>query len=161
MQIIQLFINAQIKLGKSPIFPAEPLNYFSVSFQVSVPFTYAPGIQPISMTSSEPAAGSFSVVSGWGVLYLGDITPSLQLQAVEVDITSRAACNDAYTAYSATTENMICAAVSDGDKDFCSGESGDPLVVDGKLVGIVSWGLSCSLSYFPGVYSNVAILKSF
>ena len=113
------------------------------------------------MTSSEHTAGYFSVVSGWGVLYLGDITPSSQLQAVEVDITSRAACNDAYTAYSATTENMICAAVSDGDKDFCSGESGGPLVVGGKLVGIVSWGVGCAMSYFPGVYSNVATLKSF
>ena len=57
--------------------------------------------------------------------------------------------------------NMICAAVSGGGKDACQGDSGGPLVVDGKLVGIVSWGLSCALADYPGVYSNVATLRSF
>jgi trypsin len=113
------------------------------------------------MTSSEPAVGSFSVVSGWGVLYIGDITPSSQLEAVEVDIISRAACNDAYADYSEVTGNMICAALSGGDKNFCSGDYGGPLVVGDQLVGIVSWGIGCALSYFPAVYSNVATLKSF
>ena len=57
--------------------------------------------------------------------------------------------------------NMICAAVSGGGKDACQGDSGGPLVVDEKLVGIVSWGLSCALADYPGVYSNVATLRSF
>ena len=113
------------------------------------------------MTSSEPAAGSLAVVSGWGVLNFGDIIPSSQLQAVEVEIISRAACNDAYAAYGEITVNMICASVSGGGKDFCSGDDGGPLVVDGELVGIASWGIGCALSYFPGVYSNVANLRSF
>jgi trypsin len=147
--------------GKTPIFPVELLNNFSVTFQVSVPFTYGPGTQPIPLTSTEPAAGSLAVVSGWGVLSFGDITPSSQLQAVEVDIISRAACNDAYAAYGEITENMICAAVPGGGKDFCSGDNGGPLVVGGQLVGIASWGIGCALSYFPGVYSNVATIKSF
>jgi trypsin len=56
---------------------------------------------------------------------------------------------------------MICAAVTDGGKDACSGDSGGPLVVGDQLVGIVSWGVGCALADFPGVYSNVATLKSF
>ena len=56
---------------------------------------------------------------------------------------------------------MICAAVPGGGKDFCSGDSGGPLVAGGLLFGIASWGISCALPYFPGVYSNVANLKSF
>jgi trypsin len=56
---------------------------------------------------------------------------------------------------------MICAAVPGGGKDACNGDSGGPLVVGGQLVGIVSWGLSCALADYPGVYSNVATLKSF
>ena len=83
---------AQIMWGKTPIFPVEPLNNFSVTFQVPVPFTYGPGVQPIPLTYSEPSAGSLSVVGGWGVLYFGELTPSTQLQAVEVYITSHDAC---------------------------------------------------------------------
>jgi len=56
---------------------------------------------------------------------------------------------------------MICATVPCGSKDFCPGDDGGPLVVDGQLVGIASWGIGCALSCFPGVYSNVATLKSF
>jgi len=146
--------------SKTPDFRVELLNNFSVSFQVSVPFTYGPGVQPISLTSTEPAAGSLAVVSGWGILSPGGSLPS-QLQAVEVYITSRAVCNSAYAAYGGITVNMICAAVPGGGKDACNGDSGGPLVVGGKLVGIVSWGLSCALADYPGVYSNVATLKSF
>ena len=146
--------------SKTPDFRVELLNNFSVSFQVSVPFTYGTGVQPISLTSTEPAAGSLAVVSGWGILSPGGSLPS-QLQAVEVYITSRAVCNSAYAAYGGITVNMICAAVPGGGKDACNGDSGGPLVVGGKLVGIVSWGLSCALADYPGVYSNVATLKSF
>ena len=145
---------------KTPDFRVELLNNFSVSFQVSVPFNYGPGVQPISLTSTEPAAGSLAVVSGWGILSPGGSLPS-QLQAVEVYITSRAVCNSAYAAYGGITVNMICAAVPGGGKDACNGDSGGPLVVGGKLVGIVSWGLSCALADYPGVYSNVATLRSF
>ena len=80
---------------------------------------------------------------------------------VNVPIVPREVCNNAYEAYGGITENMICAAALGGGKDACQGDSGGPLVVDGKLVGIVSWGVGCALPLYPGVYSNVATLKSF
>jgi len=46
-------------------------------------------------------------------------------------------------------------------KDACQGDSGGPLVVDVQLVGIVSWGVSNALAEYPGVYANVANLKTF
>jgi trypsin len=112
------------------------------------------------MTNVEPPAGALSVVSGWGTLTPGGSLPS-QLQGVEVYITSHAECDSAYDAFGGITENMICAGVTGGGKDACQGDSGGPLVFRGRLVGIVSWGLSCALADFPGVYSNVATLKSF
>jgi trypsin len=146
--------------GKTSIFPVELFNNSSVSFQVSVPFTYGPGVQPISLASSEPAAGSLAVVSGWGTLSSGGSLPS-HLQAVEVFITSPAACNSAYAVYGGITENMICAGVPGGGKDACQGDSGGPLVVGGQLVGIVSWGIGCAEADYPGVYSDVTTLRSF
>jgi len=56
---------------------------------------------------------------------------------------------------------MICAAVTGGGKDDCQGDSGSPLVVGGQLAGIVSWGVGCADAEYPGVYSNVATVKSF
>jgi len=56
---------------------------------------------------------------------------------------------------------MICAAVPGGGKDACQGDSSCPLLVDGQIVGIVSWEIGCAEAHYPGVYSNVATLKSF
>jgi trypsin len=128
---------------------------------VSVAFTYGAGVQQIALTSTEPAAGALSVVSGWGTLSSGSSSLPSQLQAVEVDITSRSACDSAYASYGGITENMICAAVPGGGKDACQGDSGGPLVVGSSLVGIVSWGVGCAEANYPGVYSNVATLRSF
>jgi trypsin len=80
---------------------------------------------------------------------------------VDVDITSRSECESAYADYGGITINMICANVPGGGKDACQGDSGGPLVVAGQLVGIVSWGVGCALAEYPGVYANVATLKSF
>jgi len=146
--------------GKTAVFPAEPLNNFSVSLQVSVPFTYGAGVQPVSPTSTETPAGSLAVVSGWGRLSSGGSLPS-QLQAVEVYISPRAECDAYYAAYGGITENMICAGLSGGSKDACQGDSGGPLVVGSQLVDIVSWAVGCVEVEYPGVNSNIATLRSF
>ena len=56
---------------------------------------------------------------------------------------------------------MICANVPGGGKGPCVGDDGGPLVVGGKLVGMVSWGYGCGSAQYPIVYSNVAYLKDF
>lgn len=63
-------------------------------------------------------------------------------------------CSDAYEQFGGVTDRMICAG--DPGKDSCQGDSGGPLVSGGKQVGIVSWGLGCARSGYPGVYTRVA-----
>ena len=128
--------------------------------QVSVPFVYGAGVQPIDLATSEPSAGETSIISGWGTLSTGGSLPS-RLQVVNVPIVSRSSCNSAYASYGGITTAMICAAVDGGGKDACQGDSGGPLVVGGKLAGVVSWGVGCAQARYPGVYANVAVLKSF
>jgi trypsin len=129
--------------------------------QVSVAFEFGRGVQPIPLTISEPYGGHSAVVTGWGTLSSGSSSLPRQLQVVTVPIVSRTECNDAYIEYGGITDNMVCAGITGGGKDACQGDSGGPLAIDGQLVGLVSWGIGCGEPSFPGVYSNIATLRSF
>ncbi|XP_023304070.2 trypsin beta [Lucilia cuprina] len=117
---------------------------------------YSSNIQPIPLAEHKPQTGSLATVTGWGkddenVEQLQNDLHMVQLTIIDPDY-----CNSQYSAKSLTiTEEMVCAGVEDFTKDSCQGDSGGPLVVDGKLVGIVSWGIGCARDGFPGVYSSV------
>lgn len=101
-------------------------------------------------------AGRPVTVAGWG-----DILPTLglfatnQLQQVDLKVVSDAECGQTNLGFDAATG--VCAA--ELLKDSCQGDSGGPLfaVKAGRKVqvGIVSYGQSCALPRFPGVYSEI------
>jgi len=113
-------------------------------------------VKAITLPSSEPASGSSTLVAGWGTTRAGAGTLPADLQRANVNIVARATCNSNYG--SGITDRMICAAVTGGGVDACQGDSGGPLTQNGVLVGVVSWGRSCALAAYPGVYTNVASL---
>lgn len=98
-----------------------------------------------------PLFMDWCTVSGWGVTSLYSPTPSDYLRAVDVEINPY--CNFYY--WGRVNQNMLCAGSRLGGKDSCQGDSGGPLMCNGKLEGIVSWGIGCANPYFPGVYTRV------
>jgi trypsin len=69
-------------------------------------------------------------------------------------------CEGQYVKYNINVEdNKICASHPDDidGKDACQGDSGGPLqsLENGKLCGVVSFGLGCAKRKYAGVYSRV------
>ncbi|KAL5284403.1 alphaTry.2 family protein [Megaselia abdita] len=118
---------------------------------------YSESVQAIDFASVDPEIGSSAVVTGWGTLSEEGIQELPEnLREVFVDIVSREYCQEAYKKYDIDS-SMICAA-SVG-KDACQGDSGGPLVANGKLLGVVSWGIGCARPEYPGIYANVPELR--
>lgn len=53
-----------------------------------------------------------------------------------------------------TSYSNLCAAYP--GRDSCQLDSGGPLIWNGVLAGIVSWGATCADPIYPSVYANVA-----
>nr|XP_033322626.1 chymotrypsin-1-like [Megalopta genalis] len=101
------------------------------------------------------AAKSPAIVSGWGRTSVGGPIPNI-LQKAKLQITDQTVCKNAYKNIGSVYETHICANDPSTTRGACNGDSGGPLVVDGKIVGIVSWSMSCALSQYPTVYTRVA-----
>lgn len=95
-------------------------------------------------------------VTGWGSTQPRGNASQI-LQEVIIPYIPLERCQYLYRFWTGkVTDKMICAGVDGkGGKDSCSGDSGGPAVIDGKLAGIVSWGNGCALPDYPGVYTRV------
>ncbi|MEG8279575.1 S1 family peptidase [Streptomyces sp. AHA2] len=120
-----------------------------------------PGESVIAMApDGDPAytAGGAATVYGWGDVSGAGEYPS-SLRAAPVRVLADAVCEEAYPGgadgtYDART--MLCAGEVDGGRDACQGDSGGPLVAQGRLIGLVSWGIGCGRAGNPGVYMRVS-----
>ncbi|XP_054738821.1 trypsin beta-like [Anastrepha obliqua] len=121
--------------------------------------SFSSTIKAIGLADTAPADGAAAAVSGWGTTVSGSAALPTQLRYVNVSVVSLANCSSSSYGYgNAVTETMICAYTA--GKDSCQGDSGGPMVSGGVLVGVVSWGYGCAYANYPGVYSDVAALRS-
>lgn len=54
---------------------------------------------------------------------------------------------------------MFCAGTL--GKDSCKGDSGGPVVLNGKQIGVVSFGYGCAKPKFYGIYTKVAFFTKY
>ncbi|XP_070134430.1 transmembrane protease serine 9-like [Drosophila bipectinata] len=136
---------------------------YTVDYDIGVLFLDTPlnlthfDISAIGIRSERPAVGRLATVAGWG--YREEWGPSsYKLEQAQVPVVSSEQCNELYGA-GEINERMICAGyVTQGGTDACQGDTGGPLVIDGQLVGLVSWGRGCARPNYPTVYCYVASL---
>ncbi|XP_012529672.3 trypsin-1 [Monomorium pharaonis] len=91
-------------------------------------------------------------VSGFGRLSSNG-PGSRILQKAIIYIAKQEYCNEMYNGNIYNTH--ICANNPNISQGSCKGDSGGPLIVNGKLVGLVSWAKGCSLTDYPTVYTRV------
>ncbi|XP_061397793.1 trypsin alpha-4-like [Musca vetustissima] len=120
--------------------------------------TMSSTIKAIGLATTAPPNGAAATVSGWGTTSFGGSVPA-QLRYVDLKIVGRTQCASSTYGYGDKIKaSMICAYTV--GKDSCQGDSGGPLVSGGVLVGVVSWGNGCAYTNYPGVYADVAALRS-
>ncbi|XP_043803204.1 chymotrypsin-1-like [Apis laboriosa] len=116
---------------------------------------YNKKVQPISLASNYTPENTTAVITGWGQLNkIKSIIP-YELQVLNVTIISREKCE---YVYNRSMKNNIC-TLNKEIEGVCMGDSGSPLVVNGKEVGIVSFGIPCAMG-FPDVYTSVFSYES-
>ncbi|XP_022228104.2 trypsin alpha-like [Drosophila obscura] len=108
-------------------------------------------VQSIPLAAEEPEAGTIAKVTGWGRNLKG--SGHGPLQGIEVSIISKWLCKLDYLDLS-ITDDVICAGT--WGKSIASGDSGSPLTVNRKLVGVVSARSSSAIS---GQYVSVVYFK--
>ncbi|MBN2894331.1 MAG: serine protease [Campylobacterales bacterium] len=123
-------------------------------------YTAIEDVEPMILDRNDLlAAGTQTWVAGWGDTNIDpdEATYPENLMEVLVPLVEFDTCNQAY-GYGLTS-NMICAEYMSGGYDSCQGDSGGPLAVQKNnhvlQLGIVSFGMDCAESGYPGVYTKV------
>ncbi|OCT70840.1 hypothetical protein XELAEV_18037764mg [Xenopus laevis] len=129
------------------------LDHDIMLVKLTEPAQYNQYVQPIPVARSCPREGTKCLVSGYGNTLSDNVKFPDILQCVDVPVLSDSSCKASYLGM--ITENMFCAGFLEGGKDSCQVDSGGPMVCNGELFGVVSWGRGCALSNAPGVYAKV------
>lgn len=118
------------------------------------------GVRAIALQpqGAPTADGAIASVTGWGRTHEHSKSLSSVLQVASVAVVSNERCNKIHKKQ--ISSDMLCAGVSKGVGDSCFGDNGGPLVINGILHGIVSWGKHCGKPYIPRVYVRVSFFTN-
>ncbi|KAH8324512.1 hypothetical protein KR074_009271, partial [Drosophila pseudoananassae] len=138
----------------------EEFNRWSGENDVAVirlenPLPIGDNIKPIRLAEEDPVEGSPALNTGWGVTYMGtNVTLHPEnLQGVNIRIETKRNCKLVCVASWVLNDDDICAGVK--GHAICYADSGGPLVVYNKLVGITSRTCEKKCSG-PGLFASVA-----
>ncbi|KAJ7304180.1 hypothetical protein JRQ81_011711 [Phrynocephalus forsythii] len=137
-----------------PEFEETTLKNDLLLLRMEQPARLGATVKVIPMAKECAPTGTRCVVSGWGTTTFPLVNYANILQCAEISIVTKEICKSAYGNY--FTEKQICAGALEGGIDSCRGDSGSPLVCNGLLHGLVSWGpKTCGAKNSPGIYTEI------
>ncbi|KAM4735097.1 trypsin-1-like isoform 1-T1 [Anableps anableps] len=144
-------------ISPSLVIPHPQYNHFTIDndimlIKLSRPAILNQYVQPIALPTSCAPVSTMCKVSGWGDTK-DPTVDNTKLRCVDVPVLSDSVCRNSYP--DMITSSMFCAGYLEGGKDSCQNDSGGPLVCNGELQGVVSWGIGCAEKNHPGVYTKV------
>lgn len=142
-----------------PKYSDMTLNHDVALVFLSSPLEFSSTIKsvPIAVKGDLLPANANATVSGWGTT-VQDGEISKHLRSAVVKVISIKKCRKLFGTQIKST--MFCAGLLSGSKDACQGDSGGGLIVNGKVAGVVSWGLGCGMPNLPGIYTRVATVSN-
>lgn len=115
-------------------------------------------ISLIPLEMEDVPAGSKVFSAGWGQTTSDKGPASNDLQFLSMTTINTEICRNHFvTENEPVFDSNICTQPT-GGQGTCAGDSGGPLVYNGKLVGILSWGLICG-GRDPEVYVRVSAFQ--
>lgn len=140
-------------------FTRSTMQYDVALLKMATPVRRSSKIQFIELARSLPPTGTELLATGWGVTCHSLCPQSPILLGITLSFIDRETCASKDYGYGdQISESMVCAYTI--YEDTCQGDSGGPLVYDNKLVGIVSWGQGCAVVGYPGIYTDVPMVRN-
>lgn len=105
------------------------------------------------------------VAMGWGMQAYGKTRTPPYLFAVKLPLYDVEKCHKIYNEeyyklpleapVKFDTTKAVCTLYPGGGKDVCTGDSGGPLICDGRQIGVVSMGYDCAKPGVPNIWTRV------
>ncbi|MET9317171.1 serine protease [Kribbella sp. NPDC003505] len=143
------------KVWIHPGYNTKDNRYDVAVLTLARPFTGVP-VLPLETRARADRAGAVPTVYGWGDTQETGPDETLQKAAVPDLGDKTCLANKSYVSNGYAAATNVCAGYLAGGIDACQGDSGGPLVLNGRLLGLVSWGQGCAQPGKPGVYAEVA-----
>ncbi|XP_066457810.1 trypsin-like [Eleutherodactylus coqui] len=141
------------KAIRHPAFNSQTLVNDIMLLKLTKEVTINAFVQTVTLPSYYAGSHVDCLVTGWGDTSATNADdPANILQCLDSPIIADNECSFYYP--DRITNSMFCAGYV-GYSSTCKGDEGGPLVCNGQLQGIVSWGDRCSAAKIPWVYTKV------